>query len=118
MDEIINRRSRLVHCKLFREKSDGTLCKESQDPEKTDWELPTGEWELKRSIKERVTGPEMYWAAIKQLSEFEVKEDFLCIPEIERFLWNNSDKYKEMGYFTEYLDIQSNYGKYILVKER
>lgn len=105
MDEIINRRSRLVRCKLFREKSDGTLWKESHDPEKTDWELPTGEWELKRSIKEKVTGPEMYWAAIKQLSEFEVKEDFLCIPEIERFLWNNSDKYKEMGYFTEYLDI-------------
>lgn len=103
MDEIINRRSRLVRCKLFREKSDGTAWK--YDSNKTDWELPVGEWELKRSILEEITGPEMYWATIKQLSEFDVKEDFICIPEIERFLWNNIDDYKENGYFTEYKDI-------------
>lgn len=103
LDEIINRRSKLVRCKLFREKPDGTLWKEEKD--ELGWELPTGEWELKRSIKENIVGPEMYWATIKQFSEFNVKEDFLCIPEIERFLRNNIEDYREKGYFTEYLEI-------------
>lgn len=98
LDHIINRNSRLVECKLFREKSDGTLWK----PGDLGGELQIGEWELKRSYRETST-VNMYWEAIHALSEIEVKEDFLCIPEVEYYL-KQEESYEDLGYFPEYLD--------------
>ena len=102
LDNIITRKSRLVRCKLFKEKPDGTLWKEG-DPE---GKLPIGEWELKRSYVEDTTNPETYWTALMHMTENTVNEDFFCVPEIERFLRNDgSYDCNILGYFKEYEEI-------------
>lgn len=99
LDSIINKSSRLVECKLFREKSDGTIWKRGD----LDGKLPTGEWNLKRSYYQSPT-VNMYWQGLNALKEFDVKEDFLCIPEIEYYL-KQEESYTDLGYFPEYKDI-------------
>lgn len=44
----------------------------------------------------------MYWQAFNALREFNVKEDFLCIPEIELYLEKSFNDYDNLGYFEEY----------------
>ena len=99
LDNIINKNSRLVECKLFREKPDGTEWKEGDPLGK----LPLGEWYLKRAYTSEYT-TEMYWESLRKLQETEVKEDFLCIPEIEYYL-KHEENYENLGYFPEYKEI-------------
>lgn len=101
LDGIINKSSKLVRCHVFREKSDGTKWT-SGDKE---CGLPTGEWILGRAYYENPT-PEMYWNSLKYLKDIEeLKEDFLCIPEIELYLRKDKKDYEKLGYFLEYEDL-------------
>lgn len=99
LDSIINERSRLIECRLFREKSNGSIWRKGDIAGK----LPIGEWSLKRAYSEQ-TSSSMYWESLEHLRNFEVKEDFILIPEIERFL-NSSTNYDIIGYFPEYQDL-------------
>ena len=46
----------------------------------------------------------MFWESLRKLQETEVKEDFLCIPEIEYYL-KHEENYEDLGYFPEYKEI-------------
>ena len=76
LETVINQESDLVEIKIYNQ---GRSIDNSEDG------LIPGEYELKRAISEKSYTPADYWRALSKLQEFNLSEDFLLVPEIEKY---------------------------------
>ena len=76
LEKIINQGSKLVEIKFYNQ---GRSVDDSNDG------LIPGEYELSRAKSEKDYSPEDYWRALEKIKEFNLSEDFLLVPEIEKY---------------------------------
>ena len=84
LEKIINQGSKLVEIKVY----------------DSDEELIPGEYYLRRAKSEKNYTPEDYWRAIDKLQEINISEDFLLVPEIEKYEIQGASS--DLGWIYEY----------------
>ena len=76
LEKMINQGSKLVEVKFYNQ---------GKDRDNPDDGLIPGDYELSRAKSEKDYTPEDYWRALEKIKEFNVSEDFLLVPEIEKY---------------------------------
>lgn len=84
LEKMINQGSKLVEMKVY----------------DSDEELVPGEYYLRRAKSEKNYTPEDYWRALEKLQEIDISEDFLLVPEIEKYEIRGASS--DLGWIYEY----------------
>lgn len=82
LEKIINIGSSLITIKVYRNRGDGTPYLSINEGDG----LPEGDYTLSRATPIGNWSPDDYWRGLEALSESDISEEFLFIPEMEKFL--------------------------------
>lgn len=107
LEKIINQNSNLIEIKVYNQ---GRSIDNPKDG------LIPGEYELSRAKSEKEYTPEDYWRAIEKLRELNFSEDFLLVPEINKYeIIGASSDTSWISEYTKFLDYANEKNCQVLI---